>query len=69
MLENQVSLTTQFKKLRDATFYGQEKKPLPYLLGVMNTVLHEIPVPHMFARTPYRMTSVSIRKKTDLMSS
>jgi type I restriction enzyme M protein len=47
MLANQVERTAQFHKLRDATFFGQEKKPLPYLLGVMNTVLHEIPVPHI----------------------
>ncbi|HML39858.1 MAG TPA: N-6 DNA methylase [Bellilinea sp.] len=47
MLANQVERTAQFRKLRDATFFGQEKKPLPYLLGVMNTVLHEIPVPHI----------------------
>lgn len=47
MLANQVELTAQFRRLRDATFFGQEKKPLPYLLGVMNTVLHEIPVPHI----------------------
>jgi type I restriction enzyme M protein len=47
MLANQVTLTTDFRKLRDATFFGQEKKPLPYLLGVMNSVLHEIPVPHI----------------------
>ncbi len=47
MLANQVALTTDFRKLRDATFFGQEKKPLPYLLGVMNSVLHEIPVPHI----------------------
>ena len=47
MLANQVALTSDFHKLRDATFFGQEKKPLPYLLGVMNSVLHEIPVPHI----------------------
>jgi len=47
MLKNQVALTTDFRRLRDETFYGQEKKPLPYLLGVMNCVLHEIPVPHI----------------------
>lgn len=47
MLKNQVELTTDFRRLRDETFYGQEKKPLPYLLGVMNCVLHEIPVPHI----------------------
>ena len=47
MLKNQVALTIDFRRLRDETFYGQEKKPLPYLLGVMNCVLHEIPVPHI----------------------
>lgn len=62
MLENQVSLSTQFKKLRDATFYGQEKKPLPYLLGVMNTVLHEIPVPHIVRKNTL---SEDIRKYTE----
>jgi type I restriction enzyme M protein len=50
MLANQVALTTDFRKLRDATFFGQEKKPLPYLLGVMNSVLHEIPVPHIIRK-------------------
>lgn len=47
MLTRQFVPSPDFHKLRDATFYGQEKKPLPYLLGVMNTVLHEIPVPHI----------------------
>ena len=47
ILANQVESTAQFHKLRDATFYGQEKKPLTYLPGVMNTVLHEIPVPQL----------------------
>lgn len=62
MLANQVELTAQFRKLRDATFYGQEKKPLPYLLGVMNTVLHEIPVPHIVRKNTL---SDDIRKYTE----
>lgn len=33
--------------LQQATFYGREKKPLPYLLGVMNAVLHGIEAPHL----------------------
>ena len=62
MLANQVERTVQFHKLRDATFYGQEKKPLPYLLGVMNTVLHEIPVPHIVRKNTL---SDDIRKYTE----
>lgn len=62
MLANQVELTAQFRKLRDATFFGQEKKPLPYLLGVMNTVLHEIPVPHIVRKNTL---SDDIRKYTE----
>lgn len=30
------------KQLQDSTFYGQEKKPLPYLLGCMNMILHGV---------------------------
>ena len=62
MLANQVELTAQFRRLRDATFYGQEKKPLPYLLGVMNTVLHEIPVPHIVRKNTL---SADIRKYSE----
>jgi type I restriction enzyme M protein len=62
MLANQVQVTADFHKLRDATFFGQEKKPLPYLLGVMNTVLHEIPVPHIVRKNTL---SDDIRKFTE----
>ena len=30
------------KRLQEETFYGQEKKALPYLLGCMNMILHRI---------------------------
>lgn len=30
------------KRLQDVTFYGQEKKALPYLLGCMNMILHGV---------------------------
>jgi type I restriction enzyme M protein len=32
-------------KLQNETFFGQEKKPLPYLLGCMNMVLHGVLTP------------------------
>jgi type I restriction enzyme M protein len=62
MLESQVMLTKEFRVLRDATFYGQEKKPLPYLLGVMNCVLHDIPVPHIVRKNTL---SDDVRKFTE----
>ena len=47
MEEHHVRLAADRRKLQDATFFGQEKKPLPYLLGVMNCVLHGITVPRI----------------------
>jgi len=35
------------KKLNEKTVYGIEKKPLPYLLGMMNLILHEIDDPNI----------------------
>ena len=33
--------------LQNKTFFGQEKKPLPYLIGTMNMILHHILVPSL----------------------
>jgi len=46
-MEQQVQLAADRRQLQGTTFYGQEKKPLPYLLGVMNSVLHGIAVPRI----------------------
>jgi type I restriction enzyme M protein len=46
-MEQQVQLAADHRQLQSTTFYGQEKKPLPYLLGVMNCVLHGITVPRI----------------------
>jgi type I restriction enzyme M protein len=35
------------RKLQWETFFGQEKKPLPYLLGCMNMILHGILTPSL----------------------
>lgn len=36
-----------WKVLQTKTFYGQEKKPLPFLIGTMNLILHHILVPNL----------------------
>lgn len=37
----------EWSVLQRRTFYGQEKKPLPYLIGMMNMILHRILVPNL----------------------
>ena len=39
--------TAERRRLERATFFGQEKKSLAYVLGVMNMVLHGIPAPNI----------------------
>ena len=46
-MEKQAQLPSEHRQLQTATFNGQEKKPLPYLLGVMNTILHGISAPNI----------------------
>lgn len=36
-----------WRTLQTKTFYGQEKKPLPFLIGTMNLILHHILVPNI----------------------
>lgn len=37
----------QLKQLHQNTLFGKEKKPLPYILGVMNMILHGIEAPNI----------------------
>ncbi|MEM3731862.1 MAG: N-6 DNA methylase, partial [Candidatus Bathyarchaeia archaeon] len=37
----------EYELLQKETFYGQEKKPLPYLIGVMNCILHGLLTPNV----------------------
>ena len=39
--------TSELKTLQDSTFFGQEKKPIPFLIGMMNMILHRILVPNL----------------------
>jgi len=39
--------TRQLKKLQSKTFYGKEKKPLAYVIAIMNMILHGIDAPNI----------------------
>lgn len=48
-LGDQITLEDE-RRLQQETFFGQEKKPLPYLLGCMNMVLHGVLTPSLKRR-------------------
>lgn len=50
MMESKELTVEDHQKLQRDTFHGQEKKPLPYLIGVMNCILHDLLRPN-FVRT------------------
>lgn len=40
--------TTDMETLQKRTFYGKEKKPLAFIIGTMNMILHGIEAPNIF---------------------
>ncbi|MFH1684402.1 MAG: N-6 DNA methylase [Candidatus Margulisiibacteriota bacterium] len=44
--DNKLS-TKDMETLQKKTFYGREKKPLPYIIGIMNLILHGIDAPNI----------------------
>lgn len=42
-----VHTTTDEEKLQKSTFYGKEKKALPYLIAMMNMILHGVQSPNI----------------------
>jgi len=49
-MRKQAKSTADKKRLFEKTLYGIEKKPLPYILGMMNLILHEIDDPNITRR-------------------
>lgn len=45
--ENSAKDVRAWKILQSKTLYGQEKKPLPFLIGTMNLILHHVLVPNL----------------------
>ena len=46
-MRNEQKTKHDLKKLTANTLFGIEKKPMPYLLGMMNLLLHEIDKPNI----------------------
>jgi len=43
--------TRDLDTLQTRTFYGKEKKSLPYVIGIMNMILHGIEAPNIVTPT------------------
>ena len=46
-MEQQVKGTHDNKVLQEQTFYGKEKKPLPYIIATMNMIFHGVAAPNI----------------------
>lgn len=46
-MEKQVKSTEDVKRLQDDTFFGKEKKPLPYIIATMNLIFHGLQAPNI----------------------
>lgn len=50
MMKSKEITVEEYEKLQKETFYAQEKKPLPYLIGVMNCILHGLLTPNVIRK-------------------
>ena len=55
--------TTEFKKLQTKTLYGVEKKPLAYIIGIMNMILHGIESPNIIHKNTLEDNIQEIQNK------
>lgn len=55
------------KTLQEHTFFGQEKKPLPALLGLMNMVLHGVTAPQIRRRNTLEENIRQVSERFDVV--
>ena len=54
---------SDYETLQTATFFGQEKKPLAYIIGIMNMVLHGIEAPSIVHTNSLNENAMDIQEK------
>jgi type I restriction enzyme M protein len=55
------------RTLQECTFYGQEKKPIPALLGLMNMVLHGVTAPRIVRRNTLEENIRQVSERYDVV--
>lgn len=54
---------TDYETLQTRTFYGQEKKGLAYIIGIMNMILHGIEAPNLIHSNTLNENAMDIQEK------
>lgn len=47
-MQEQIDSTADNEKLQQDTFFGKEKKPLPYIIATMNMIFHGVAAPNIY---------------------
>lgn len=55
------------RTLQERTFFGQEKKPIPALLGLMNMVLHGVSAPRVYRRNTLEENIRAVADRFDVI--
>ncbi len=63
MKANKSLTTSDLKTLQERTFYGKEKKPLAYVIAIMNMILHGIEAPNIIHTNTLTETLADIQDK------
>lgn len=67
LMQKQQKSTKDYKFLQHKTFVGQEKKPLPALLGIMNMVLHGVLVPDIRRQNTLEENVRNVSERFDIV--
>lgn len=68
--QKQSKMTAQeYKTIQEDSFYGNEAKSLPFLLGIMNMLLHGLESPHYFKTNTFAedLTSLTNNDRYDII--
>ena len=63
ILRSKEIFTTKETKILHNMFYGQEKKDVPYLIGIMNLLLHNLPTSHIYKTDTFSEDVRKIQEK------
>ena len=62
-MQEQIASISDSEKLQQSTFYGKEKKPLPYIIATMNMIFHGVAAPNIYRGNTLAENLNSIQEK------
>ncbi|WP_340690620.1 class I SAM-dependent DNA methyltransferase [Hydrogenobacter thermophilus] len=66
-MKRQEKTIEDYKILQERTFFGQEKKPVPALLGLMNMVLHGVAAPRILRKNTLEENIRNVTERYDVI--